>query len=105
MSTRLHRVPLTDAALHILLALKELNTEWVFPRPRRRRPYSASGMRDLLKKMHRTDIWCMVSGRLSGYGRFLNHLDSPYDLFLPVLQAARQPDLRVIAPTMKKGTD
>jgi len=53
---RPHRVPLADAALRILLALKGLNPEWVFPNPKRGLPYCASGLRSLLRKMHRTDI-------------------------------------------------
>lgn len=53
---RAHRVPLADAALKILNALKGLHPDWVFPNPKRGKPLCETAMFGLLRRMRRPDI-------------------------------------------------
>jgi len=53
---RVHRVPLAEAPLEILGALKGLHPDWVFPNLRRGLPYCETAMFALLRKMKRPGI-------------------------------------------------
>ncbi|MCL2643890.1 MAG: integrase arm-type DNA-binding domain-containing protein [Betaproteobacteria bacterium] len=53
---RMHRVPLTDAALKTLGMLKGLHPDWVFPNLKRGKPYCETVMFNLLRRMKRPGI-------------------------------------------------
>jgi integrase len=53
---RMHRIPLSDAALRILSALKGLHQDWVLPNLKRGKPFSETAMFELLRKMNRSDV-------------------------------------------------
>lgn len=55
-SGREHRVPLAPRAAAILKAMKDHNSDWVFPGHRRGRHLSSAAMLAVLKRMDRNDL-------------------------------------------------